>query len=154
MAKVDSHRAGGYYPPPGFHFRVEFIGIGNDNDVRFQSVGGLSMELEVETIKEGGQNLYEHKLPGRAKFSDLSLKRGLLLDSSLIAWVENALYNRDFLPANLNISLLNNAHEALMTWKVFGAWPRKWNISDLNANENSVMIETLELSYSFYKILR
>jgi hypothetical protein len=37
--------AGGYYPPVGFHFRVEFLNIGNDNDVRFQSVSGLNVEL-------------------------------------------------------------------------------------------------------------
>ena len=30
--------AGGYYPPVGFHFKVEFVSLGNDNDQRFQSV--------------------------------------------------------------------------------------------------------------------
>lgn len=152
MAKVDNHTAGGYYPPVGFHFRVEFINVGNDNDVRFQSVGGLNMEFDVENIKEGGQNLFEHKLPGRTKFPDLTLKRGLLLDSSLIDWIKKALYNREFQPADINISLLNSNHEALMTWQVFKAWPRKWNVSDLNANENSIMVETLELSYNYFKV--
>ena len=152
MAKVDEHRAGGYYPPVGFHFRVEFINVGNDNDVRFQSVGGLNMELDVENIKEGGQNLFEHKLPGRSKFSDLILKRGLLLDSELIKWIKKALYEREYEPADITISLLNNEHEPLLTWKVFKAWPRKWNISDLNASENAVMVETLEIAYNYFKI--
>ena len=152
MAKVDEHKAGGYYPPVGFHFRVEVIGIGNDNDVRFQSVGGLNMELEVENIKEGGQNLFEHKLPGRSKFSDLTLKRGLLLDSDLIKWIKKALYDREFEPADMNISLLNNEHDPLLTWQVFKAWPRKWNVSDLNASENSIMVETLEIAYNYFKV--
>lgn len=152
MASDSKHNAGGYYPPVGFHFKVEFINVGNDNDVRFQSVGGLNMEFDVENIKEGGQNLFEHKLPARSKFSDLTLKRGLLLDSSLISWVKNALYDREFKPANLNISLLNNKHEPLVTWQVFNAWPRKWNISDLNATENGIMVETLEISYNYFKV--
>ncbi|QCX02369.1 phage tail protein [Aggregatimonas sangjinii] len=149
---MDHHTAGGYYPPVGFHFKVEFISVGNDNDVRFQSVGGLSMELEVENIKEGGQNLFEYKLPGRSKFSDLNLKRGLLLDSELIKWIKDALYNRDFKPANMNISLLNSDHEPLLTWQVFNAWPRKWSVSDLNATENSIMVETLEIAYTYFTV--
>ncbi|WP_149274952.1 phage tail protein [Pareuzebyella sediminis] len=152
MAKDDFHTAGGYYPPVGFHFRVEFINVGNDNDVRFQSVGGLNMELEVENIKEGGQNLFEHKIPGRSKFSDLSLKRGLLLDSDVIKWIKSALYDREFKPANMNISLLNSEHEPLLTWQVFKAWPRKWSVSDLNATENSIMVETLEIAYNYFTV--
>ena len=52
--------AGGYYPPVGFHFKVEFIGIGNDNDTRFQSVSGLNVEYDTESFKEGGENRFEH----------------------------------------------------------------------------------------------
>lgn len=110
------------------------------------------MELDVENIKEGGQNLFEHKLPGRSKFSDLTLKRGLLLDSDLIKWIKKALYDREYEPADITISLLNNEHEPLLTWKVFKAWPRKWNISDLNASENAVMVETLEIAYNYFKV--
>ena len=152
MAKVDLHRAGGYYPPVGFHFKVEFINIGNDNDTRFQSVSGLNMESDIETIKEGGQNLFEHKLPGRSKFSDLTLKRGLLLDSEVINWIKNALYNREYELVDMNISLLNNEHQPLLTWQVFRAWPKKWNVSDLNASENSIMVETMEIVYRYFKV--
>jgi phage tail-like protein len=144
--------AGGYYPPVGFHFRVEFLNIGNDNDVRFQSVSGLNVEYDTESFKEGGENRFEHKLPGRTKYPDLALKRGMLTDSKVIAWLLDALQNRKIEPAQINVSLLNENHEPLMTWKVFRAWPRKWQVSDLNAQENSVVVETLELSYSHFTV--
>lgn len=152
MADNNAPAAGGYYPPVGFHFKVEFQGIGNDNDVRFQSVGGLNVEYDTESIKEGGENRHEHKLPTRTKFSDLSLKRGMLTDSAVITWVKKALFDREFQPAQIIITLLNPEHEPLKTWKVNKAWPRKWSVSDLNANENSIVVETLELSYSFFTI--
>lgn len=152
MAGAGNHRAGGYYPPVGFHFRVEFLNIGNDNDIRFQSVSGLSMELDVESIKEGGQNLFEHKIPGRSKFQDLTLKRGLLMDSEVIEWVKKGLYDREFKPANMVISLLNDEHAPIFTWKIFNAWVKKWNVSDLNASENAVMVETLEIVYNYFKV--
>jgi phage tail-like protein len=150
MASAPS--AGGYYPPVGFHFRVEFVNIGNDNDIRFQSVGGLNVEYDTETFKEGGENRFEHKLPGRTKYPDLSLKRGMLTDSKVIKWCLDAFQNRVFQPAQVNVSLLNEEHQPLKTWKVMRAWPRKWAVSDFNASESSVVVETLELSYSHFSV--
>jgi phage tail-like protein len=143
---------GGYYPPVGFHFKVEFPAFGNNNDSRFQSVSGLSLEFDVENVKEGGENRFEHKLPGRAKYPDLSLKRGMLTDSGVIRWMLDALKNRDIKPTDVNVSLLNEFHLPLITWKVHNAWPRKWSVSDLNAGENSVVVETLDMCYSYFDI--
>ena len=150
-----ANTAGGYYPPVGFHFRVEFIGIGNDNDTRFQSVSGLNMEYDIETFKEGGENRFEHKLPGRTKFADLSLKRGMLKDSKVIEWLLGILRDRDFInnkPAIIHVSLLNEKHEPLRTWEFIDAWPKKWSVSDLNAQENSIVVETLDLAYKYFKM--
>jgi phage tail-like protein len=142
--------AGGYYPPVGFHFKVEFSGMGNDNDSRFQSVSGLTVEYEVEVIKEGGENRFEHKLPVRTKYPDLVLKRGLLVDSGVVAWLLDGLQNRQFSPAQVTISLLNEDHEPLMSWKVYDAWPKKWTVSDFNSQENGIVVETLELCYTYF----
>jgi phage tail-like protein len=150
MASVPS--AGGYYPPVGFHFKVQFVGLGNDNDVRFQAVSGLSLEYDTETFKEGGENRFEHKLPTRTKYPDLGLKRGMLTDSEVIEWVLDALQNRSFDPKEIEVSLLNEEHEALRTWRVHRAWPKKWSVSDLNAQENSVVVESLDLSYSHFTL--
>lgn len=144
--------AGGYYPPVGFHFKVEFLNLGNDNDTRFQSVSGLNVEYDTESFKEGGENRFEHKLPVRTKFPDLSLKRGMLTDSSVITWCVDALQNRNIQPVQVHVTLLNEKHEALRTWSVFNAWPRKWQVSDLNAQENSIVVETLELSYAYFTV--
>ena len=154
--------AGGYYPPVGFHFRVEFrkmngdaiIGnTNNDNDVRFQSVSGLNVEYDTESFKEGGENRFEHKLPVRTKYADLSLKRGLLTDSEVINWCLQAFQNRSFEPAHIIINLLNEEHQPLKTWHVYNAWPKKWSVSDFNAQENSIVVETLDISYSYFTLM-
>lgn len=149
---ASSPSAGGYYPPVGFHFRVEFVNIGNDNDIRFQSVAGLNVEYDMEAFKEGGENRFEHKLPVRTKYPDLALKRGMLKDSKVIDWCLDAFKNRVFQPAQINVSLLNEEHQPLRTWQVFRAWPKKWAVSDFNAGENSIVVETLELSYSHFTL--
>ncbi|HYE56192.1 MAG TPA: phage tail protein [Chitinophagaceae bacterium] len=144
--------AGGYYPPVGFHFKVEFQDIGNNNDTRFQSVSGLNVEYDTESFKEGGENRFEHKLPVRTKYPDLSLKRGMLTDSNVIKWCLDAFNNRTFRPATIIIKLLNEKHEPLKTWTVNNAWPKKWAVSDFNAQENALVVETLEMCYSYFTI--
>lgn len=143
-----------YYPPVGFHFKVEFTGISTKkNDHQFQSVSGLSVDLETEEIAEGGENRFNHKLPVRTKYPNLVLKRGMLTDSGVIAWCRKAMEDFEFEPINVTVSLLDEKHEPLQTWSFSNAYPVKWSIGDFNAEENKIVIETLELSYNFFKIL-
>jgi len=139
-----------YYPPWSFYFRVEFGISKNKDDVRFQSVSGLAVEHDMEEFKEGGENRFTHKLPVRTKYSDLVLKRGMLTDSEVIKWCLRAFRDRDFEPSDITVTLMNEKSEPLKVWNVVHAVPRKWQASDLNANENAVVIETLELSYRYF----
>jgi len=143
-----------YYPPAGFHFRVVFSGIGDsDVDSRFQSVSGLSMELETESVKEGGENRYEHVLPVRSKFPLLVLKRGLVSNSDLLKkWCNDAFQSLIIKPVDLTVSLLNEEHEPLMTWNIRHAWPKKWSLSDLDAEKNELAIESFELQYHYFTL--
>jgi phage tail-like protein len=141
-----------YYPPWGFYYKVEFDLSKDKNDARFQTVSGLSVEYDYESFKEGGENRFEHKLPVRTKYADLVLKRGLLVDSAVIKWFLDAFRDRVFQPTNINVILLNEKGQSLRTWNVAHAIPKKWLITDLNANENSVVIETMELTYRYFTI--
>ena len=142
-----------YYPPWGFYYKVEFSISQDTNDARFQTVSGLGVEYDYESFKEGGENRFEHKLPVRTKYSDMVLKRGMLADSTVIKWFLDAFRNREFKPSDVNVVLMNEKGTPLRTWKVTHAIPKKWMVSDLNANENSVVIETLELTYRYFTIL-
>jgi len=139
-----------YYPPLGFHFKVEFTNL--KGEYQFQSVSGLNVELETEQIAEGGENRFKHKLPVSTRFPNLVLKRGVLVDSSLIKWCREAVENFDITPTDITISLLNEEHEPLMTWNVVHAYPLKWAISDFNAETSNIVIETIELAYSYFNI--
>ena len=141
-----------YYPPWGFYYQVKFGISQNKNDARFQTVSGLSVEYDMEEYKEGGENRFVHKLPVRTKYADLVLKRGMLTDSEVIRWFLNAFRDREIKPAEVSIILMNEKGEPLRTWNVVNAIPRKWVVSDLNASENSVVVETMEFSYRYFTI--
>ena len=40
----------------------------------------------------------------------------------------------------------------LVTWHLVNAYPTKWSVSDLNAGENAVVVESLDISYSYFEI--
>ncbi len=147
--------AGIFYPPVGFHFAVAFELFPQGlQDGRFQEVSGLNVEMQMENVKEGGENRFEHSLPVRAKFGDLVLKRGLFIGSGVYRWCENAFENFEFQPVNILVSLLNETHTPLMSWHIVHALPKKWEVSAFNAEQNTLAIETMTLNYRYFKAIR
>ena len=140
-----------YYPPVGFHFRVEFQDIEgiNNKDAYFQEVSGLSVSVEQHTQKVGGENRFEYRLPTKTKYSNLVLKRGMLKDSGLIDWVKESMETLEVKTATVLVTLLNENHQPLSSYRFVHAWPQKWSITDFNAEENRLVIETLELAYQY-----
>ena len=148
-----------YTPPVGFRFKVEFDGIDGviDNDVLFQEVNGLTMEIETEEIKDGANPTLAYKFPKKVKYPNLILKRGMLVGSGLISFFNDAVnsyfnvFNFDSSTCDITISLLNEADNPLVTWTVYNAFPVKWTTSDLKAAGNEVVIESIEFSYQRFK---
>jgi phage tail-like protein len=144
-----------YYPPVAFHFKVEVLGLPpNGDDVRFTEVGGLSVEMGTEEIAEGGENRFLQKYPTRAKYPELVLKRGLLINSEVLKWIRQCIEDERIEPKNVDVKLLNESHEPLLTWHLVNAFPTKWAVSDLNSTSNAVVIETLQLFYQYFTLDR
>lgn len=142
----------------GFHFSVFFFDLPDEQeaDIRFQSITGLDVQIEKETLKEGGENRFEHSIPGRSKYTSLTLKRGILRPehSGLTKWCQNAFQNRQIIPlSRVDIELLNEEHNILMQWELSHVWPVSWKVGELNAERGEVLIETLELNYNYYKLV-
>ena len=141
-----------YYPPVGFHFVVEFIGLSDNADTRFTEVGGLAVEMGSEEVAEGGENRFVQKYPTRAKYPELVLKRGLLKSSAVWNWIRDCIVDYKIELRNVDIILLNAEHEPLMTWHVIGAWPTKWAVGDLNASNNAYAVESMQLAYQYFTV--
>ena len=149
------------YQVVSFHFAVHFsAGDRGSVDIRFQSVAGLDSTIDIETIKEGGENRFEHVIPTRRKFGPLVLKRGLVgtINSPVANWLKRTFEGEPFDLATgkedfqvidtVIIDLLGEDHQPLMSWTVTNVWPRSWKIAELNAERSEVLIETLELNYN------
>ncbi len=149
--------AGDQQPPVGFHFAVVFFADGttpNPLDMRFKKVSGLSSEIEVITYKEGGENLYTHRLPNRVSYNNLVLERGMVVGSPLNIEFNAAMSNLRFSPGNALVAVLDDDGLPLAGWLFWKTYPVKWSVSDLAADVNGVVIETMELAYTRFQVLR
>ena len=132
------------YPIPKFHFQVEWGGA----KIGFTEVTGLEVSSEVIEYRDGASKEYHKiKMPGMQKFSNITLKRGTFKgDNDYYNWWNtvalNTIERRD-----VTISLLNEAHEPVVVWKIKNAWPVKVQSTDLKADGNEVAIETIELAH-------
>ena len=132
------------YPLPVFHFRVEWGGA----RIGFSEVTGLTQEVQAIEYRDGNFPEYSSiKMPGLRKFGNITLKRGVIKsDNDFIKWLSsvkmNAVERRD-----LTISLLDESHNPVMTWKVNRAFPVKVEGPQLKASGNEVAIESIELAH-------
>ncbi len=153
-----------YYPPVGFHFDVRImgandaismvtskLGITPNVDAKFSEVSGISYELQHEPYYEGGENRFAYHLPKSTQYSPLVLKRGLVSStSSLGSWISETLTNGLNKPVEMKhimVILLNDENIPLLGWLFVNAYPTKWQTSDLNANQNDIVVETAEFAY-------
>jgi phage tail-like protein len=132
------------YPLPKFHFTVDWGG----GKVGFTEVSGLDHSLDVIEYRDGASPEYHKiKMPGLQKFSNITLKRGVFKsDNDFFRWLNtvslNTIERRDLI-----ISLLNEEHKPVITWKIKNAWPVSVKSTDLKADGNEVAVETLELAH-------
>lgn len=144
-------------PPLGFRFGVFFFAGGvipNPIDILFQKVSGLGSTVETTTVEEGGQNLYTQSLPKKIKYENLVLNRGVVVGSPLVIEFNVAMSLFKFSPSNVLVTLLDNTRIPIAGWLFMKAFPVKWSVSDLDADSNAVVIETMELSYQRMQVMR
>ena len=132
------------YPLPGFLFSVDFGGtIINCNEV-----SGLDMEVEVIEYRAGDDQTFStQKMSGLKKTSDVTVKKGIFAgDQEYYTWFNEVAMNTPS-RKDVTISLLDEEHNPVMTWKLLNAWPKKIDSPDLKSDDNSVAIETIEIAH-------
>ncbi|MCD8179597.1 MAG: phage tail protein [Tannerellaceae bacterium] len=121
-------------------------------ELPFKEVSGLSVEIEQEMVVEGGLNTHVHRLSKQMKHANLVLKGALKPVNSLhVLWIKTILEGSlllPILPIPISVTLLNAQGSPSYHWLCANAYPVKWDIEPLDSEKNSVLIESLEFSYS------
>jgi phage tail-like protein len=141
-------------PPAAFHFAVSFSGSTEDSS--FQEVSGLKVRWTTQNVEEGGENRYVHKLPLRTEYSNVILKRGVVVRGSPLAeWLAESFRGnftvRPVRARTIVILLLNEIDAPILKWSLAQAYPVSWDHSNLASMESNLLIETIELSCAYFE---
>lgn len=131
-------------PYAGFNFEVD---LGDGQIAGFSEVSGLSIEVQTIAYREGSDRVNAvRKLPGLARVSDVTLKRGVAGSLDLYAWLRDGI-NGQVQKRTVVIRLLTEDRSAVaVTWKLINAFPVKLTHGPLTATANEVAVEELVLA--------
>jgi phage tail-like protein len=138
-------------PYGAFNFLVSLggdQGSGDEGQVvgGFSDVSGLGFEVQYAEYRNGNEKVNTvRKVQNSFKVEDVVLKRGLLGSPDLYSWLK-AVRDGDVDPRVVTITLLDEARNAVATWKLQRAQPKKWTGPTLAAKGGTeVAMEELTL---------
>ena len=137
-----------------------YVEIDGSVAASFTECSGLDVQIEKEVYQEGGVNDQQRIFLKPAKFSDVTLKRGMSDDITFWSWVKKVLdlsssggkARPDKLRQNVTILVFNQAGETMQSWTLIGAVPVGWKTPSLQADSSNVAIEELVLAYEGLKV--
>jgi phage tail-like protein len=128
---------------------LEPFGLSLVNEVPvggFTECSGIEMTMQAEEYKEGGRNGAVLKFPARISWSPLTLKSGISVGTELWDWffgfVQGKGRRRDG-----TITLLDEQRLPSRIWFFQRGLPTKYTGPSLNATQNSVAVEAIEITH-------
>jgi phage tail-like protein len=118
----------------------------------FSEVSGLEATMDIESYDAGGLNGGSLRLPGRIKWANLVLKRGVLAKvmpgdpSDFWTWLQTFL-DGNGVRKDGTISLLDESGSPGLVWSWSRGLPVKWTGAAMNAQQSQVAIEHLEIAH-------
>ncbi|MBI1773062.1 MAG: phage tail protein [Burkholderiales bacterium] len=128
-----------------FFVEVEGILVGG-----FSSVEGLESRTEVKTVRQGGVNDTEYKLPGQMTYSDIVLKAGITALDPMWLWYQSTLQGQ-IKRKNGSIYILDDSGLPSVWWDFFNAWPISWQGPSLDAGQNMIATQSFTLAHEGIK---
>jgi len=124
------------------------LGSGAPNEVRagFSEVSGLSAEVEIVDYRSGNErDNAVRKAPGVARFTEVTLKRGVIGSTDLWQWFKTV-SDGNVERRTVTIQLLSEDRNAVvMTWRLLRAFPVRYTGPTLTATGSETAIESLTL---------
>ncbi len=132
-------------PLVGFNFEVDASGKAQGY---FTEVSGISSETEVTEHKVVGQGDKEvvRKVPGRLKWGDITLKRGITSNMDFWKWRQMVEQGKvSSARANCTITMYDQAGTPVAKWNLVQAWPSKLTGPSMSTDSSAIGVEEVTL---------
>ncbi|MDX2161444.1 MAG: phage tail protein [bacterium] len=116
----------------------------------FTELSGLSSETDIveHKVTDPAGRDFIQKIPGRTKYGDITLKRGITDVMDMWKWRQQV-EKGDIVGARVNctITMYNQALEPIAKWNLTNAWPVKISGPSLQTDGNNMGVEELTLTH-------
>ena len=115
-------------PYGAFNFMVKLGDSGGEDQITggFSDVSGLGNEVKYSEYRAGNdKENHVRKIPNTNTTDDVTLKRGVIGDPSLFAWLK-ATREGTISRQTVTITLLDEARSPVCRWVLQAAQPKKW----------------------------
>lgn len=151
MADANADPSAAAAPFSAFNFAVEITVQGVVNglvcNAAFAECDGLEVTHEVKTLRQGGANDRQIRLPGPVAFGTLTLKRGMTERFDLWRWFR-AVQADPRVRAEVTVVLFAADHTTERArFLLTRCLPVKLKAPSLNAKDGPVAIEEFQLAY-------
>jgi phage tail-like protein len=123
-----------------------YVEIGGISQAVFTEVSGLQVETTVTEYEEGGNNGFVHRLPGRTKVGNITLKRGIAGSNEFFKWSVQIAQGK-ITRRNISVRMFDAEGKELTRWEFVNAYPVKWIGPQFASSGAATAIETLELAH-------
>ncbi len=129
-------------------------------DGAFQECSGLEVEMDVQEYQEGGRNDGVIRRVGRAKYSNIVLKRGMFfsdggaVNRELWGWLQGVVAGeRPVARYDGVIQVMSSGDNVVATWVFDRGLPQKIRGPELNAKTGEVAIEELHIAHEGLRLV-
>jgi phage tail-like protein len=131
-----------------FNFMVKLGDVGGEDQIAggFSDFSGAGNEVKYSEYRNGNdRENHVRKVANTNTTDDVTLKRGIIGDLRLFDWI-NATREGAFEPRTVTVTLLDEARNAVCSWVLRSAQPKKWVGPTLAAKGGGdVVMEELQL---------
>jgi len=134
----------------GHSFALEVDGV---RVTMLTEVSGLAMERDVIEVKQSARDgsFVVRLVPGRPKPGEVTLTRGLTGDRTFEQWARDASLGAAGSAAAVRIVVLDPQGQAVVTYALTSAWPRRLEVGGLRAGGTEAPVERLVLAYESFE---
>ncbi len=134
-------------PLVGFHYAIEIQGVITGYFTECSGIGSEHEVVEHKVVDEKGREFIQ-KIPGRLKWQDITLKRGITDNMDIWDWREMVVQGKvDEARRNGSIVMFNQALEEVARWNFENAWPSKVSGPSMKSDSNEFGIEELVITH-------
>lgn len=132
-------------PLVGFNFGLELQGSITGYFTECSGIGSENEVIEHKVVNDKGMEIVQ-KIPGRLKWQDVTLKRGVTQDMQVWDWRELVEKGQmDQARKTCSIVMFDRNYEEVARWNFENAWPSKVTGPSVKSDSNEIGVEEFTL---------